>query len=456
MFNVKDERIHSMKNFKTLFGMMFVALIAASCTNDVNDVLAPESPQKGYHFVATIAPKTFDATTRTLLVEDTENGTISSTWQEKDEILISYWADGETFPISVTAKVSKVASDGSATIEATLEKLPTSTGDHNANLSYPAIQKIDEQDGQLSGDRDLRYGYATLVVVDDKVTFKNEASLFADCSILSFSMSDLKGGDINADKLVISCKDYFDVDDDLTITVTPPAGETLDKVYVSIPSWEDMGARTFWFEATASDGTPYIAKATGTLELGMYYQTTLKMATVGNVIGSDGKFYKDADAAGTAAEAMIAYLGNEATDAPHGLAIALEKASANYVTWDASGDNNGKKTAEEIVDAWANNHAVTGGTWRLPSAYDWQRMFIGCGSTHEYVSSLNNMEFGYGNFFTLWKSATSSSFPSYYYWTSTTSGSECAWVVIFESSTAFFDGQQYKDSIYQVRACLAF
>ena len=57
-----------MKTFKTLFGMMAVALMAASCSNDMNDVQAPEQASEvgGIHFTATIAPKSFDATTRAL------------------------------------------------------------------------------------------------------------------------------------------------------------------------------------------------------------------------------------------------------------------------------------------------------------------------------------------------------------------------------------------------------
>ena len=451
-----------MKSFKTLFGMMFVALMAASCTNDVNDVLAPEAPQKGYPFEATIAPKTFDATTRTALVEDTENCTISSTWQEGDMIRIDYMKSA-TAGTSVDAMVTKVATDGSATIKATFIDEPYTGVENNADLSYPAgAVHITNQDGTLSADRDLRYGPAKLKVDNGKITFDGMPSLDAEGSIIKFTMKDLgeTPNAISVSKLVISSKDYWGEGDELTIKVTPT--EATDVLYVTIPVQDIGSEHTFWFEATASDGTPYIAKATGTLELGMYYQTTLKMATVGNVIGSDGKFYKDADAAGTAAEAMIAYLGNEATDAPHGLAIALEMASKVSVSWDNSGENNGGKTAAEIVDAWANFHEINGDAtgWRLPSAYDWQRMFIGCGSTSTYVESLtsNNsgMNFSNGNnFISLWNAATGSEFQSDDYWSSTEYGANLAWVVILDSSTAtvYVHGKGNDD---RVLACLAF
>ena len=428
-----------------LLGMAAVALMAAACSNDVNDVLTPEAPQKVKHLIATIAPKTFDATTRALV--DNENGTLSASWEVGETMALSLIAG---YSFNTTAEVKKVNDDGSAIIEADFSEFTPEDGS-TFEISYPADYNYLEQDGTLSTARDIRFGVAKVKVDGDVVTFTESITLQPQCAIVGFTLTDITKNDaLFVKKMVITFK-YEGVN--YLFTITPTDLSNADYLYVTMFPSKDTEV---WFEATSRDGNPYIAKGTANLEAGKFYQTDLKMATVGNVIGSDGKFYKDAAAAGTAAEAMIAYLGTEAEDADHGLAIALEKASANYVTWDATGENNGGKTAAELVDAWANIHAVTGGTWRLPSAYDWQRMFIGCGSTHEYVSSLSNMEFGYGNFFTLWKSATSSSFLSYCYWTSTTSGSECAWVVSFESSTVSFDGQQYKDCIYRVQACLAF
>ena len=92
-----------MKNFKTLFIMMAVAMMA-SCTNDVNDVLTLQQAE-GMPFIATLAPKTFSATTRTLLNENAD-GSISSEWQVDDEITLRY---GDLFsPTFATAKVTEV------------------------------------------------------------------------------------------------------------------------------------------------------------------------------------------------------------------------------------------------------------------------------------------------------------------------------------------------------------
>ena len=146
---------------------------------------------------------------------------------------------------------------------------------------------------------------------------------------------------------------------------------------------------------------------------------------------------------------MIAYLGTEAEDAPHGLAIALEDASSSTVTW---------TDAASTVSAWADDHKVTGGTWRLPSAYDWQRMFIGCGSTSTYVSELtkddDGKEFRYGDFLTKLKAAggDSADVKWYYYWSATEFDSG-AWGYIFSNDSFWWGG---KTNNFYVRAALAF
>ena len=171
---------------------------------------------------------------------------------------------------------------------------------------------------------------------------------------------------------------------------------------------------------------------------------------VGMVIGSDGKYYATASDVplGVTAEAMIAYLGTEAKDAPHGLAIALADASSSTVTW---------TDAASTVSAWADDHKVTGGTWRLPSAYDWQRMFIGCGSTSAYVSKLTKgVAFSYGDFRTKLVAAgdDSADVRSTYYWSSTEFGSlGDAWYYYFDDDRLWYS---IKTNIYYIRAALAF
>lgn len=410
-----------MKNFKTLFGMMVVALVAASCTNDVNDVLAPEAPQKGYPFVATIAPKTFDATTRTALVEDTENGTISSTWEVGDKIIIWYEAESG-FP-EVEAEVKKVASDGSATIVATFEILPKAT-DNNADLYYCTSGSIDnygvDLNGKLNKNLDLRMANVTLKVVDGVVTFDGEVSLDAYGSILRISMTDLDNKAVGLKKLVVSRKGYYHKD--YSFTVTPDPDEFPNVIYVAILG--DKTEHTFWFEATDKDGKPYIAKATGTFKPGMYYQTTLKMATLGDLMNSDGSFSATVEE-GKTPIGVIAYLGNDATvessadGGGHGLVMALKNA-ASGVAWttktesswefgesakvtdgdallrteNVSGYTNTKTLVEKTeaesnfpaaYKAWNYTPTAPAGTtgWFLPSAQQWVKMMTGLGGVSE-------------------------------------------------------------------------
>ena len=115
-----------MKTFKTLFGMMAVALMAASCSNDMNDVQAPEQVAKdgGIHFTATIAPKNFDAQTRALV--DNGDGTLSSNWAVGEAIIMNYNVkQGDTTkPMFAKAVVTAVnPTTGAATIDAKLASI---------------------------------------------------------------------------------------------------------------------------------------------------------------------------------------------------------------------------------------------------------------------------------------------------------------------------------------------
>ncbi len=177
---------------------------------------------------------------------------------------------------------------------------------------------------------------------------------------------------------------------------------------------------------------------------------------VGMVIGSDGMYYATASdvPSGVKAEAMIAYLGTEAEGATHGLAIALEDASSK-VTWDNSGSNNGGKTAAELVADRATYNAVTGGTWRLPSADDWKYMFQGCGGDTYKEDLTDRMEFSYGDFRTKLIAAggESADVQSVYYWSATEFGSGIAWSYYFYNGK--FETASKSSHIY-VRAALAF
>lgn len=180
---------------------------------------------------------------------------------------------------------------------------------------------------------------------------------------------------------------------------------------------------------------------------------------IGKVIGADGYIYANAAAAAeasTTAVAMIAYVGSESNCA-HGLAIALEDVSSNDMSYDDTGENNNGKTAEEWCIDWGTSKPVAGAAWRLPSAYDWQRMFIACGSTSTFVEALTGdnygMSFNCDGFTSKLSAAGGTAMMKYGYWSSTKYNSSDAWIYDNYSSQIFIFNKGFGS---KVRAVLAF
>ena len=120
-----------------------------------------------------------------------------------------------------------------------------------------------------------------------------------------------------------------------------------------------------------------------------YPMANVTLNDVGCIIASDGNIYDTkaaAVAAGVTAEAMIAYVGS-ASNCTHGLAVALQDVYSYKIHWNS---------AASSVSSWASSHTVTGGSWRVPSTDDWQYLFIGCGSTHEFTP-LASLQDGWGH-----------------------------------------------------------
>lgn len=134
------------------------------------------------------------------------------------------------------------------------------------------------------------------------------------------------------------------------------------------------GALELWLEATTSDNKLYIARATLEELPAIAEAGKLKMATVGDVILSDGKFAAPSST-GTKV-AMIAYLGN-GSECDHGLAIQLNASPAD-MDWSAA-------------CSYSSYPSITGnpGIWRLPSKDDWQNMFVGCAKSGDAISPNN-------------------------------------------------------------------
>ena len=173
---------------------------------------------------------------------------------------------------------------------------------------------------------------------------------------------------------------------------------------------------------------------------------TLAEATaedVGKIAGADGNIYDtkaDAEAAGTTAVAMIAYVGTE-SDCAHGLAIALA-------------DESDKKNYGAAGPACSGKAAVTGGTWRLPSIKDWQYMLIGCGASESYKDNPGAMSYS-GLASKLTTAQGNALVQGVSYWSSTGYSADYSWRMYINGSNVNFT-LDYKGNDLQVRACFAF
>ena len=157
----------------------------------------------------------------------------------------------------------------------------------------------------------------------------------------------------------------------------------------------------FWFEAEIN-GKPYVAKVNiDPTTLNPETPMTLEMATVGDVITSDGTF---ATKGAAGEQAVLAYIGKVDNYFDRFLAIALEDADANRTNWSDALTKAGEYAAAHAItiggttyntgttgstryDQVADNESTSSATatalqqgWRLPSVTDWRYIFAGlCG-----------------------------------------------------------------------------
>lgn len=313
------------------------------------------------------------------------------------------------------------------------------------------------QNGLLTGTGSIAEKYelrktttpAKLKIDGTTASLKGTVSLTNQNAIFKLTLKDIDGAnDVSATSVVIS-------DQTGVVTTVTPASGYENAMYVALPTT----ATTLKFLVTGSDSKKYFNMASS-LSLGAsYYQSTVKLATVGDVILSTGKCAK----AGTSgAVAKICYLGDETGESAYnytnGLALALSDANGgSYCKWKTSRTDAGhtykpnsstfteesglqykdathnSETYPAFKAAFANNStaAPTGcSDWFLASGYQWQKMISAAG-----LSNLGLQEDDY--------------------WSSTEVNADNAWY--FSS----FDGNcdwnsSYKDSNDLVRACLAF
>jgi hypothetical protein len=385
-----------------LFFMAALALMTAACSNDDNDLTQQPAKAEGITFTATISLDQ-SATTRAL----TENGTtIEATWATGEKVALIH--NGVKDEMTVSAVIA-----GVATITGTITGSPS--GSDAVTIIYPSDAAdgttgnvksdwLSTQDGTMEGTSgtsieekyDVRKGSGALNA--SCTSFDGTVSLTNQNAIFKLTLKDIDGtNDVSATSVVIS-------DQTGVVTTVTPASGYENAMYVALPTT----ATTLKFLVTGSDSKKYFNMASGLSLNASYYQSTVKLATVGDVILSTGKCAK----AGTGSPvAMIAYLGN-GSDCTNGLAIQLNTSPVEK-NW-----NDAKTYASGLT-------AVPGGTWRLPSKDDWQNMFVGCAKSGDAgAGDTMNPIAGFKEKI----GATGITWQSTYYWSSSDSESY-AWSV---------------------------
>lgn len=450
-----------------LFFMAALALMTAACSNSDNDILTPaEQPAKagGITITAKLAPKSSAGTRALEPGKDGDNkDIIKATWAVNEHLAILYEKDGKQMADATITAVD--GTTGVATITFTVVEGTANNTDCQIIYPYSAAKGdktgvkdnstlLGAQNGTLNANLDVRVGAGTIQTSNPSLTVTTQPE--AQFAIFKFTIQDLGGTAVNADEFVVS-----DNDGNVITTVTPSSAAS--ELYVVMPVLS--AGSTYWFKTTSISGyyyKHYIAKKTigaSATEAGKYYQSTVKMATFGDVILADGTFAVK----GTAGErAIIAYVGEDAQPGyKHGLALALEAAnSGNKVAWCNRSDetclsnqysDQGDAYAHD-VDGIANTAALVGhgshthaaaiaansftgerpantSQWFLPTVGQWNRIYADADGKDNLISKTGMKSDGC--------------------WSSTEVDYEYAW-------DSYLDWEHFKDDELYVRACLAF
>lgn len=412
-----------------LFFMAALSLLMTACSSNDDELTQQSAEQPADNMItitAQLAPKSGDAQTRAM---SESGGNIVVDWDVNEQLEIIS-DNGYTATANIDIVTSGVATisfniDAAAVGENCTIVYPSTAATATGVMAYADNAALTAQDGTLNANLDVRVGAGT-ISADNPGTMTVSTQPVAQNAIFKLTLKDINGSaDVSAASIVISDQNG------VVTTVTPASG--YDKVmYVALPTT----ATTLKFLVTDSNSKKYFNMASD-LSLGTnFYPSTVKLATVGDVILSTGKCVK----AGTSgAVAMIAYVGSETDDATYknGLAIALtDEADSNWST--------AKSTCE-------GKTAVTGAKWCLPSWRQWQKMFEANGGDDHNWSGLNT---------TITTTAEGTSLQSdVYYWTSTENVPDTNAFALELSNYAYTVSYNIVfsfNSVKPVRACLAF
>ena len=452
---------------KKILGFVAMVLAIAAC-NTMEMDNHPTGKDGMITITAQLAPKT----PITKAVADNGDNKITATWAVGEHLALHYKKDGT---YSVNAEITHVDGNGTATIS--FEVKSNLTDGTTCTIIYPYSGKnlydysnskvtadlLEKQKGVLDTLLDFRIGEGIFHTSTSSLEVTTQPTPLL--SIFKFMIQDLAGTAKDVSKFQVG-----DSGGNVLASVEPETATS--EMYVVLPVLE---AGTCWFSATIN-GQPYVAKATASAtEAGKYYQSTVKMATIGNVIANNGKFYinNDATPPGDSAVAMISYLGsntNEKKPYVHGLAVAMRNAglggemkwktentksdhtNCNYYNNSFTNESGLQYNATHNNDtypafqaAMANNGTPKPGQdysdWFLPSGNQWNLMIKAC-------KDLSNK----GLFNSFESRGGTNMFLDY--WSCSESSTDISSAYYFSTSSTWSGGN--KTSIKKVRSALAF
>lgn len=453
--------------------VLSAALSMTSCSNEADELVVPAA-KKMMSVTLTLPDDAGTRATFEAKMDGYDFKGLKTAWEKNDEISVGKMGED----VHATFTVTAVSDDGkSATFSGeALESWGEIANGTNFWFTYPVLLEGDYvrdwsvQDGTLASLpnyddlwflADYSDGKFDMAHLTRQVAFLRLPNQLAICDE-SFTGSitlEITGTETSP---LFSKEESLDLDGVVSATTENPIvvgpisienGILTNDVYVSLPMLGSVNSIDITVKSSASFK---LYSLNYEMEYGKIYTlTNMNKLTleesieVGMVIGSDGKYYATASdvPTGVTAEAMIAYLGNEAADAPHGLAIALQDVFDGIEQW---------SNAASAVNNWAVDHKINGDAsgWRLPSEDDFKYMFQACGGD-TYIST-KEPYFKYGNFLTMITAAGGASFGGNMtpgYWTSTEDGSSFAYAYYIDIQKFSVQG---KASNLHARAVLAF
>jgi hypothetical protein len=388
--------------FFSMAALVMLGAMTVSCSSD-NDELLSEQPvnNKDNVVTTTLTVDLDDATTRAL----TDGG--DKTFEVGDQIAVLYKNTSSEYvkAVSVALTAGDIY-DGTHKKALFTVSLNNPMGNANFCIVYPASMAKENptaidfpsncfdydlipktQDGTWATASSYDVCASDISQLTNGGSLPNtKYTLYNKTAIAKFTF---KGSDGNGIKNITQLK-FITPDHKNEYTVNSTG---LNEIYVAMVPFTantpyltfEAATATKTYTKIPASNVAFTAGHITPIRLTVYEYKALSAATadeLGWVVGSDGKIYSDkttAEAAGTTANAMIAYVGNK-SNCTNGLAFALEDLNGGWF------DPNNK---DGVLSTFATAHPVTGGTWRIPSADDIKYMIEACGGS-AYTSTLAN------------------------------------------------------------------